>query len=186
MDVQKFQVKLFAEEGAKVDIDALVPIFHGFIREKKLPTLLIDVADYAHVPNGPGVVLIGHEADYYVDFEAGRPGVRYSRKRDAQGDLAARVGDAFKSALVAAELLEREAGLRFGTAEVEVRVMDRLRAPNDDASAAALRPALDAVLAKVFAGAPFTVERVGQPRDVLTLKITRAEGEPVSAVAARA
>ena len=29
--------------------------------------LLIDVADYAHVPNGPGTVLVAHEANIHID-----------------------------------------------------------------------------------------------------------------------
>ncbi len=187
MDAQKFQVKLFAEDPSKVDIDALVPVFHGFIREKKLPTLLIDVADYAHVPKGPGVLLVGYEADYYVDFEEGRPGVRYSHKRAATGDLGERLATAFRNALTAASLIEEapSLGVRFGTAEVQLRVMDRLHAPNDDASVAALRPALDDVLAKVFGGSAYEVTRTGEPREPLTLTIKRSAGEPVSAVAAR-
>jgi len=31
-----------------------------------VPGLLIDVADYAHVPDGPGVILIGHDVDYGI------------------------------------------------------------------------------------------------------------------------
>ena len=46
-----------------------------------LPELLIDVANYAHVPKGPGVVLIGHGSDYFMDEGEGRLGLLYNRKR---------------------------------------------------------------------------------------------------------
>ena len=40
--------------------------------------MLIDVADYRHVPAGPGVLLIGHEANYSLDNrrEPPRPAVQ--------------------------------------------------------------------------------------------------------------
>ena len=36
-------------------------------------------------PTGPGIMLIGHEADRSLDFGEGRPGVVYQRKRDGRG-----------------------------------------------------------------------------------------------------
>ena len=49
-------------ETGEIELEKLVPVFHQWIREKKIPDeLLIDVADYAHVPQGPGVVLIDQE-----------------------------------------------------------------------------------------------------------------------------
>ena len=42
--------------------------------------VLIDVANYHHVPNGPGTVLIANEANISLDFADGRLG-RHCRKR---------------------------------------------------------------------------------------------------------
>ena len=44
---------------------------------------MIDVANYAHVPKGPGVALIGHGTDYFIDEGEGRLGLLYNRKRGA-------------------------------------------------------------------------------------------------------
>ena len=96
MHATKFQVKLYTRAG-EIELEKLVPVFHEWIRVKKIPDeLLIDVADYAHVPQGPGVVLIGHQSDYYLDVADKRPGLLYSRKRGFEGDFPGGIDDAFR------------------------------------------------------------------------------------------
>jgi len=77
----RIQVKFYANKSPEPD--AFIPVFHRFIRENVLDELAIDVADYGHVHEGPGVVLIGHAYDYYWDLGEGRPGLVYTRKREA-------------------------------------------------------------------------------------------------------
>ena len=186
MEAQKLQVKLFAK--SEIDDVALVPVFHAWIREKVVEDeLLIDVADYAHVPDGPGIVIIGHQADYYVDRDGGRQGLTYSRKRLAEGDFEARVEGAFKRALEACVRLEGDDALKasFGTDEVLFRIQDRLLAPNDEATVAAVTPAVQKVLAKLYPGATTEIESVGEPREPLTLRIKAASEDGASALLAR-
>ena len=105
MEPTKFQVKVYTKAG-DIELEKLVPVFHEWIRAKKIPNeLLIDVADYAHVPQGPGVVLIGHQSDYYLDVADDRPGLLYSRKRGFDGDFQAGIDDGLAHCLatVAAE-----------------------------------------------------------------------------------
>ena len=60
--LQRICVKLYAPEPGIGDQD-FVPIFHDWIRDQSLANLvLFDVADYAHVPESPGIVLVTHEA----------------------------------------------------------------------------------------------------------------------------
>src|SRR5690606_5668475 len=92
------------------DAEKFVPVFHRWIRDDVLDELVIDVADYTHVPEGPGVVLVGHGSDYYVDLAENRPGLLYSRKRDLP-EGANLIDDALRRALNAVRLLEEEAGL---------------------------------------------------------------------------
>lgn len=143
---ERVQVKFFASET--VDPMALIPVFHRWIRESVLDDeLAIDVADYTHVHEGPGVILIGHGADYYYDLGEGKPGLLYSRKRGLEGDLETLLRDALKRALAACELLEKEGiGLKLDRKTVSIRVPDRLHAPNDDASYAALETLVASVL----------------------------------------
>ena len=120
-DAERVQVKLFAEGEAPKPLD-LIPVFHRWIQDDVVKDeLLVDVADYSHVPQGPGVLLVGHGADWYYDQGEGRPGLLFSRKRAFEGDLRARLRDAFRQALEAAKRLQDDptTGLRFGTSELK-------------------------------------------------------------------
>jgi len=110
MSPSKLQLKLFAEgNGQHPSSEAFIPVFHRWIKDHVLAELVIDVANYAHVPKGPGVVLIGHTGDYYLEDGEGRFGLLYSRKRGlASATLEARLGDLFRRTLHAASLLEKE------------------------------------------------------------------------------
>ena len=100
MQVQQFSVKIFAKASESFDQDALIPIFHKWIRERRLQeALLIDVADYRHVPNGPGLMLIAHEAHYGLDERDGLLGLEYARKRDPVGEPMPKLRQALGAAL---------------------------------------------------------------------------------------
>src|SRR5205807_2486817 len=83
IELQHINVKLLLEGGD--DLDPVIPIFHSWIQNQPFGELLIDVADYRHVHHGPGIVLIGHEADYSLDQTDGRLGLRYNRKAPLPG-----------------------------------------------------------------------------------------------------
>ncbi|MDH3201888.1 MAG: hypothetical protein OEM15_13415 [Myxococcales bacterium] len=185
MKPTKFQVKLYTSAG-EIELEKLVPVFHRWIREKRIPDeLLIDVADYAHVPQGPGVVLIGHQSDYYLDVADDRPGLLYSRKRGFEGDFQAGIEDAFRRALRACQLLESEAdlGLDFATDEMLFRVQDRLAAPNDDVTYDVYRGPLEKATGAFF-GSSGSLERIGSARDPFAVRIvTGANGSVGDALA---
>ena len=69
MESQRIQVKIYATESQ--DPERFIPVFHRFIRDSVFDELMIDVADYGHVKDGPGVVLIGHASDYFADTAKG-------------------------------------------------------------------------------------------------------------------
>src|SRR4029453_8781118 len=105
--------------------DALHPfigVFHRFIQEQAVPGLLIDVADYAHVPEGPGVMLIGHEVDYGIDLARGRTGLLTVRKRAGESDLVALFRDTLAMTLAAARAIEADptVDVRFAVDEIEL------------------------------------------------------------------
>ena len=184
MQATKFQVKLYTNAG-EIELEKLVPVFHEWIRAKKIPDeLLIDVADYAHVPQGPGVVLIGHQSDYYLDVADNRPGLLYSRKRGFEGDFQAGVNDAFRRALQACRLLEEESslGFEFATDEVLFRVQDRLNAPNQNATYDAYKPALEQAASAFFGGAP-SLERLGSESEPFAVRISTGGGTVADALA---
>jgi hypothetical protein len=190
MNAHKLQLKVYATpEAAKtVSPEALIPVFHRWIKDHALPELTIDVANYGHVPEGPGVVLIGHGTDYFMDEGEGRLGLLHNRKRSGPGP-AERLSDAARRTLYAAALLEKEPALggklAFATNELLFRVNDRLAAPNTDATFAALKPELEALGKQLFAG-PFELQRVGGPKELFAVRFKSATSTPLATLLERA
>lgn len=188
MEAQKLQVKIFAAQGPVPSSEAFIPVFHNWIKNRTVPELMIDVANYAHVPKGPGVVLIGHACDTFIDEADGRLGVLHSRKRaaPAAGD---RLNDAFRRALNAAVLLEGEPSfggkLRFAPGEFLFRINDRLLAPNTEATFAAVKPELNALAAKLYQGAPAEITRVGDAKELFSARIVSPSAPSLSTLLAR-
>jgi len=152
--------------------------------------VLVDVADYSHVPDGPGILLVGHGVDYWIDVGEGRPGLLFSRKRAGpEGDFPARHADALRRTLEGARMLEQDDGLgepvRFRGDELLLRIPDRLNAPNDEHTWEALRPELDALLAKVYGEDGFTAEPRGEPRQPFGVRVRAKEPTDVATLLGR-
>ncbi len=141
----KLGFKVFADFDGKPE--EFIPVFHGWIQRKAVDGLLVDVADYSHLPQSPGVMLVGAEADRSMDLSEGPLGFLYMRKRAAPGDLRARLREALASAFDGCRKLEAEfpGRLRFRPSELLFLANDRLLAPNDEATWAALKPELQAL-----------------------------------------
>jgi hypothetical protein len=190
MDASKLQLKIFtAAATTRVPSETLIPVFHAWIKDKTLPELLLDVANYGHVPQGPGVVLIGHGSDYAIDESEGRQGLLYNRKRLGAAP-AERLEDTFRRALHAAALLERDpvlAGkLTFDTTELLFRINDRLAAPNTAATFAAVRPELEAFCTRLFGAGAFTLAPTGEPRQLFGITIKATTALPLATLLDRA
>lgn len=184
MDLQKIAVKFFLAE-ASVRLDEFIPVFHRWIQKHAVEGMLIDVADYGHLPQGPGVVLVAHEADYSMDSSEGPLGLLYNRKSSSQGRLSDRIVGVFKAALGACVKLETEpefqGRLKFRAGEALVIANDRLNAPNTEEGFQALRSDLAAALSKVFPS-NFDMKRASEDgRERLTIQVTSRE--PVADVA---
>jgi len=175
LELQHVNVKLLVKDPENVDLQAAVPVFHKWIQEQIFDELLLDVADYSHVPDGPGVVLIGHEADYAIDNTDGRLGVRYNRKATLSGSNCDRLVQASRSALRAFERLAQDLKLTFNGREIEVAINDRLLAPNTPETRSAAEPELREFLDRLFGAAEYRVAYPSEPRRLfgLTARTTR-------------
>ncbi|HYQ00476.1 MAG TPA: hypothetical protein VER96_17485 [Polyangiaceae bacterium] len=179
---ERLQLKLYLEPSEHFELEALIPVFHRFIRDQVLKDLVIDVVDYSHVPDGPGVVLIGHAADYYVGALDGALGLVFSRKRGGPGE-GARLEDALHRLVNVARLLEQESGLklRFTSNELSLRLTDRLRAPNDDATFASTQAEVQALFGRVYGG-DVAIERLPGSKEPLSLRIKAASAPSLEAL----
>ena len=172
MSHHKLSVNLFANEDAFGPAD-FVPVFHRWIQEHVLPGHLpIDVADYAHVADGPGTLLVTSEANVHMERIGGRLTLAYVRKRPADGG----VGGVLDAAMTAARLMAAEPSLdgrlTFVPGELTLTFNDRLATPNTDEAYAAVLPEV-ADAAAVAVGPTVEVRRVANdPLERLQVRVT--------------
>ena len=161
MELQHVNVKLLIKSQEEVSLEPLIPVFHSWIQGQVLEELLLDVADYRHVPAGPGVVLIGHQANYSVDDTDDRLGVRYNRKAEVEGGNQKALRQAMRASLIACQRLEAEPRLerrlQFNGQEIEFFVNDRLLAPNRDSTREALHSDFETFFKKLFRGSEYAL-----------------------------
>ncbi len=181
IDLQHINVKVLLEGGA--DLDPVIPIFHEWIQNRvftnqELPELLIDVADYRHVHHGPGIVLIGHEADYSIDNTDGRLGLRYNRKDQIPGSNQQKLARAATAALAATKYLQEDKRLNgklcFNGHEVEIFINDRLLAPTGEDTRKALDPELRQFADKLMNGSEYSLDHESDPRRLFGVAIHSA------------
>jgi hypothetical protein len=175
-DVQHFNVKVFATPDSSVNWPDLIPVFHRWIQERSVPESLIDVADYAHVPAGPGVVLVAHEAIYSLDNRANKLGLLYNRRTVLEGSSEDKLRQACRAAASAASLLEREpelrGKLRFDASKLEVFVNDRMLAPNTEQTFQRLSTAIETI-AEEQLGGPVELKWDSNPRGLFRVSVKR-------------
>ena len=109
MQLQKFGVKLFIKINGSYESKDFIPVFHSWIQDKVIEDhLLIDVADYSHIPDGPGVMLIAHEGHFSLDQEKHQPGIMYMRKAEIEGDFKERFNKILSTTIMAANRLRND------------------------------------------------------------------------------
>jgi len=195
MDTVKYELKLFLDDASGVELEEFIPVFHDWIQTQQLEELLIDVADYRHVPEGPGVVLVAHDAHYAMDLAEGRLGLLYSRRREThpsrcaiQG-VADRLRSVWHCALTACQRLEAHpvlhGRLQFRGNELLLRCNDRLQAPNTPAAYDELCQYLEPFLATLYPGQRVEVEHISENTSRLTVAIKVAETPDVDTLLTR-
>ena len=183
MQLQHVNVKLLVQNPEEADLEPLIPVFHGWIENQNGDELLIDVADYTHVPAGPGIVLIGHDGNYSVDNTGNRLGVRYNRKAALDGSNQDRLTQAARAALAACRRLEAEPRLggkfRFNGQDIEIFINDRLVAPNNAATRQEFDQDFRHFSRKLFRGREYSLSYGSDPRSLFTAFVKAAQ--PLSA-----
>ncbi|HEU0138749.1 MAG TPA: hypothetical protein VFQ79_03525 [Bryobacteraceae bacterium] len=174
MEIEHVNIKIFAKEPVEADLAGAIPMFHRWIQESVTPELLVDVADYRHVPSGPGVLLVGHEANYSLDLGGNRLGLLYNRKTAFPGDAVEKFKQAYDAAVQACALIEVDPAfqgkLKFDLKHFELIVNDRLLAPNTGETWEALKPEIEKFCQSQL-GDAFGLRHEGGPRERFRVEI---------------
>lgn len=186
--LERFCIKFPARPETAVDETDFIPIFHAWIREHKLPGTMIDVADYRHVPEGPGVMLITHEVNYAMDHGNGQFGLYAQRKLGAGETLKERILELIQSTATFGALLESEAQvagkMSLEGGEFLYMANDRLHAPNTEEAFTALKPELEAAAAEIYPGQEVSITRLeNDPRDRLTVAVKTGKPMDIATLA---
>jgi hypothetical protein len=142
--------------------------------------MLVDVTEYTHVHQGPGVVLIAHEANYGLDEESGKRGFLYTQKRPVEKSSQEHLATAFRRVLQGCRLLEKDPalnGLKFDTGHFQIFVNDRAEAPFTSESLGALETDLNPFLNSFLGGESFQLipEKDPQKRVGYEVKTSKSE-----------
>ena len=106
MELQKFGIKLYLTTNGSFDSKDFIPVFHNWIQDKIVDDhLLIDVADYSHILDGHGVMLVAHEGNFSLDQESQQPGIMYMRKTEIAGSFKERFNTVLSTVIKAANRL---------------------------------------------------------------------------------
>ncbi len=181
------QIKLFLESANQIDQSIFMSVFQRWIQQKALEGQLIDVADYRHVFEGPGIILIGHESDFAIEGRDGRLGLLYTRKRQRDADFGAQLRHSLRLTLAAAQLLEADPAfsprLKFRADEIEIRFADRLQLPNQSEAFDSIKDELKAILTELYGSDDVDFAPVAQDhRYLLTINARQKNATSIDAL----
>jgi len=179
MQVYRLGVKFFIADSMSMPLEDFIPISHGWIQKQNVSGhLLVDVHNYSHIHNGPGILLVGHEGNFSLDMADGRPGLLYYRKAPTALPPAEHVASIIRSAVQACELLKKDARLNFNADEFVIVANDRLHASNDHATFSEFKPILTSALQQIWNGTRFDLTRSQMdPKERFAVTIQRAAGK---------
>ena len=187
MELQHLNAKIYVDGNLSVDPARFIEVFHAWVRDKTLDGLLIDVADYRHVPAGPGVMLIGLADEYSMDQAGKRYGLRYNRKGPLDGSNDDRIRYALRSAAIACQLLEAEFAsegpLKFSRHELDLLVNDRAFAPNTPETFESCKPEIEQSLTAAFGHSDFQLKHDDDARRLFAVKVTSEKPIDLAALA---
>ena len=166
-DLQRIDVKVLAEAPAGLSLDPFLAIFSRW-RKQQDESDWIDFADYAHMPNGAGIMLIGKQGSFSVNQDSPGIGLLYSGRKDFGGAFDQRVIEAFRRCLRLTKPLLAEPDypkqLKLLPGSWEIFINDRLNFPNTDETDRRLRRPIESALNTLFGASNYSLERETDPQ----------------------
>jgi rhodanese-related sulfurtransferase len=164
--MKPLRLTLAITAGPAADLEPAIGLFHRFIQRSLVEGHLLDVADYRHVPNGPGVLLVGQDVDYGINAHAFT--VTMKRRGD---DAATQFTDAVRMALGTIDAIDADGALpcRFDPTQMRVSVADRklgTHAQVQSALLAEIAPAVEVMFGPDAAVDPAAVADPRRPPEI--------------------
>jgi len=189
-DLQRIELKMLVDGPDQPNLDSLLSVFDRWRKQDNAPSEWIDLADYAHMPKGPGVLMAGKRENFGVNLIDPGPGIFFTGKKDYSGSTADRFVEAFRRCLTLAGALlaetEYPAAHSPRTGDWLVVVNDRLDFPNTAETDGEIRPGLEAALGRVFGEGTFTLTRDEDPSHRLGYRVQAASALSLGELASRA
>ena len=153
-ELQRIHVKLLADAPPDLGLEPFLAIFGRWRHDETHPAQWIDLADYAHMVKGPGIVLVGKQGNFSANRDDPGLGLLYAGKAGFEGSAEERVLEAFRRCLeltlaIVAEP-EYPAALKLEPGSWELFINDRLNFPNSEATDGVLRAPIASALNALF------------------------------------
>jgi hypothetical protein len=186
-DLQRIQIKIAADAPVGLPLEPFIEIFSRW-RKETHPAEWVDLADYAHLPRGPGIVLAGQRCNVAFDLTDPGPGILYTAKRGLTGSHAERLRAAmqwcleFSKRLIAEPEFPKDTRLR--TDSLELRFNDRLETPNTSETDAELRPAVEQFLDSLFGPGGYDLRPLADTNNFYGFSVRARKAQPLDALLA--
>ncbi|HEY3870385.1 MAG TPA: rhodanese-like domain-containing protein [Actinocrinis sp.] len=176
--MKPLRLALAVPASPAADLDPAIGLFHRFIQRHLVEGNILDVADYRHVPNGPGVMLVGQDVDYGISMHAFT--VTMKRRGD---DAGTQFRDAVRMVLGTIDAIDTDGALpcRFDVTRMRVSVADRKLGTSAQIQSALLAEIAPAVEELFGPDAVVDAAAVGDPRQAPEISVQAASADGVLA-----
>ena len=175
MNLQKFGIKLFFQPNGSYPYRDFIPELHRWIQNDSIPDhMLIDVVDYSHILDGPGVMMVAHEGHFSIDQENNKPGILYMRKTEITGMFKERFNKVLSTTILAAHLLSKnkvKKSVDFSPNSFRFICNDRRLADNIDANQKLYTEIVNKLSKENFPGSKLDFNNYAQGEDRLAFDV---------------
>ena len=187
-DLQRIQIKIAADAPPGLSLDPFLEIFARWRKETHAADW-VDLADYAHLPRGPGILLVGQRCNIAFDLADPGPGILYTAKKGLSGSHAERLSAAIEWCLEFSKRLAAEPefpkAVRLRTDSLELRFNDRLETPNTKETDAELRPVVEQVLTNLYGPGGYVLRPVADSDNCYGYAVRAKKAEALDALLTR-
>jgi hypothetical protein len=154
MDLQRIDLKVLVDAPRDIRLDSLLAIFGRWRNDRGHSAQWVDLADYAHMSRGAGVLIIGKQGQFGITRSDPGLGLFYSGRQGYQGSPRQRIIETFRRHLdLSVALLEEPdypAELSAAAGTWELAINDRLDYPNSRETDRLLKSDIEAALSALF------------------------------------